>query len=535
MGKTKTALSILRKLAEESKAVKPIVKGGEEVGQALMKEGQLAPSQKIVQKLISSEDYANKMNSLKKAAGVAGAIGASSLISQEEAEAAGIATIMKKLGVAKEVAQEIKTMAKNVPPDVFEQNIKAIQDVSRFKKDPLSMEKLGSGISAEAFDAGDKVVKVPRLGKASVSWNAERNKIIPSVMEEQGFGPKTKTIETSKTNYQVQDKLTPLEDLAEKHPVLQNDETLNALKDEQLRLRYGDGKTKLTKDDYDKMSNLRHQIYSREKELLQNIENSIPEQMRSLESDKVEDYLINKMQPQLKDIVEVRDLHSGNVGLDPNNQVKAFDTGNFMGLQKENLTPEMRRKVLENYIASPEKKAEMIKSLNQLSEAGPTPLERLRAKKAAAIAPVTMGGELGQQEQQFNQQPEPSFLDKAKNLGISAISKGVDAYGNLSPDTKNNIEAGMNVLSQPSAALRGATYAAQKDVTDLPSIYQGMKSGWNDPETAPTGYDIAEGTGISDEYPGLKAGLATAADFADPIDLTLMSKLNKLKALGKLK
>jgi len=489
----------------------------------------------------------SRLSALKKLATGAGLVGASSLLSQEEANAAGIATIMKKLGVAKEVAQEVKAMAKNVPPDVFEQNIKAIQKVSQFKKDPFSMKKLGSGISAEAYDAGDKVVKIPRLGKASVSWNAERNKIIPSIMEEQGFGPKTKTIETSKTNYQVQDKLTPLEDLSEKHPILQNDEILNKLKDEQLLAQYGDGQKKLTKDDYDKLSNLRRKIYDREKELLQNIEKTIPEEMRSLASDKVEDYLKNQMQPPLNDIVEIRDLHSGNIGIDPSNKIKAFDTGNFMNLQKENMTPAMRKKVIENYIASPDKKSSMVESLNQSSKASPTPLERLKAqtdvKKAAAVAPIAMGGELGQEEQTAPEEqppiPEKTMLDKAKEIAIGALAKGVDAYESLPEGVRSGISRGLTEISRPSAALMGGIYSAQKGENPLTGFVEGASN----PDEAPTGEDIVENLNIPDEYVGTKTALATGADLLyDPLNMLgvgagskAAAKAAKLKALGKLK
>lgn len=443
----------------------------------------------------------SKLDVIKKLASLGVATGAASLLSQEDAQAAGISTIMKKLGVTEEVAKRVKELAKNTPPDIFEENIQAIQKVSQFKKDPFSMEKLGSGISAEAYDAGDKVVKIPRLGKSSVSWNAERNKIIPSIMEEQRFGPKTKTIETFKTNYQVQDKLTPLEDLSEKHPILQNDEILNKLKDEQLLAQYGDGQKKLTKDDYDKLSNLRSKIYDREKELLQNIEKTIPEEMRSLNSDNVEDYLKSQMQPPLKDIVEVRDLHSGNVGLDPSNAVKVFDTGNFMNLQKENMTPAMRKKVLQNYISSPDKKSAMVESLNQSSKASPIPLERFKAaqnvKKAAAFAPMA------------TQTPD------------SLLDQGVD-----------NLKMAYNKIRKPITDTTRMVGEKLADAVRL-SPYLTEEQKQEERDIAGTISEMALDP-INLLSPGLGAAVM-AADVATQQSPEEIEKAEKMKALGKLK
>jgi len=103
--------------------------------------------------------------------------------------------------------------------------------------------------------------------------------------------------------------------------------------------------------------------------------------------------------------------------------------------------------------------------------------------------------------------PEMTVLDKAKDLGLTGLNKT------------------LNMLSTPSAMLKEATYAAQKGTP----VLEALKRGWQAPEQAPTGEQIAEATGLSDEYPNLKASIATAADFADPLDWAGLGAIDKLK------
>jgi hypothetical protein len=400
VSKLKTSLNILKKLAEEGKAISPVVKEASQSGGSLMKEGQLAQGQKLIQKTDPENSFIH--NYFKKTAGLAGAVGASSLISQEEANAAGVQTIAKALGVTEDVAREIKIMAANVPPDVFEQNIQAIQKVSQYKKDPKSMQELGRGIDAVAYDAGDQVVKTPRMGKLGKAWNSERMDIIPSIVEDAGYGPKTKTIKTSENKYQVQEKLSPLGEVGSTHPKFLNDTDLNLLKDRELELMFNNKgqRRSLSDKEQQELFDVRKKYSDRESQIFQEL--NIPEEVldnrldiNAVDSDKLEEYMKRRLnQKGVGSVVEPRDIHTDNVGLDKQNQMKILDTGNFMQLDKQKMTPAMRKKAIENYIALPEEKARFEQSLYQSSKASPTPLERLKAKtdikKAAAIAPMAM-------------------------------------------------------------------------------------------------------------------------------------------------
>lgn len=418
----KAIIKMLDKLPLEAKAVNPIVKEASQAGGQLLKEGQLAQGQKIVQKLPSAEEYKQKINSLKRVAGITGAIGASSFLSQEEAQAAGISTIMKKLGVTKEVAQEIKAMAQNVPPDVFEENIKAIQDVSRFKRDPESMSRLGKGIDVEAYDAGDTVVKAPRLGKLGQAWNSERMNIIPSIVEDTGLGVKTKTVKTSKNKYQVQEKLNLLDKIGADHPLLVNDKKLNDLSDKELSLMFNEKGQRLPETP--ELDKVRKQKIDREIEIFNqlNIPKEVLDKDNIVDSDKLELYLKRKLNQKVGSVFEPRDLHTENVGLDKQGQMKILDTGNFMQLDKSKLTPSMKSRAIQNYIALPEEKAAFKQSLENVKQAPSG------AKKAAAIAPMAITPE------SFNE----SAINQLKNVYTTIrkpVIEGLNKVGDFIADT----------------------------------------------------------------------------------------------------
>lgn len=138
MGKLnkKTVLALLDKLSPEAKAVSPIVKQGTEAGERLVAESQLAPSQKIVEKLPSSEEYAQKINSLRRAAGVAGAVGATSLLDQEKAEAGVVKPNQKKL-----IQKFIKYFQESEKLPLEEAQKKAVRSVQQINEDADILKK----------------------------------------------------------------------------------------------------------------------------------------------------------------------------------------------------------------------------------------------------------------------------------------------------------------------------------------------------------------------------------------------------------
>ena len=79
-------------------------------------------------------------------------------------------------------------------------------------------------------------------------------------------------------------------------------------------------------------------------------------------------------------------------------------------------------------------------------------------------------------------------------------------------------------LERPGAAARGGIGALQEDVTDPTAAYEAAKQAFQSPETAPTGYDIAErfGESANIENPYILGALATIAETADPTSLVPM-------------
>lgn len=141
---------------------------------------------------------------------------------------------------------------------------------------------------------------------------------------------------------------------------------------------------------------------------------------------------------------------------------------------------------------------------------------------ASEMPSVPMGGEMGAREAQPTQPqtPGPSMLDKLGSY-----------YNQLPEGLKNNISAGSEMLSVPSASLRNAAYAAQTGKPIGEAMYQGAVN----PDQAKTGADIADATGIDDTHPYIKAALATASDMADPTDLAMMGEGKFSKLAGMMK
>lgn len=425
MSKAKAILKLLSKLAEEGKAAKPLVKEGSQAGGALMREGQLAEGQKIAQKLTSGEDYAKKMASLKRAAGMAGAIGASSLISQEDAKAAGVATIAKKLGIALKDAKIIKEAAKKAKSaGEFEERINAIQTVRKFKDQgkratewiekgqpiddlPPVYKKIGSGADVDAYQVDDKVFKDPKnrawMEKYEDDYLDEAS--YPAIMEQAGEGPKTTTVRTSKKQYQVQDKSIPLNKaLADTTIDVRTLPEYKKLQDEKAALNLADSEGKIDIDEYyDRMGKI-NETYG--KLLLKAIKDKKIDLPKSTDPESLGAYgaiegvaseYEKTLLDKFKDIVRPRDVHYGNVGVTPKGKLEVFDTSRFNDPQFKNFSPELKKKILERYVGPPENKARM---LERFGGAEPKVLEKpalpdtpsfLKKGAAAAAGAAVLG------------------------------------------------------------------------------------------------------------------------------------------------
>lgn len=77
----------------------------------------------------------------------------------------------------------------------------------------------------------------------------------------------------------------------------------------------------------------------------------------------------------------------------------------------------------------------------------------------------------------------------------------------------------MRALGKPNAALRAGVGALQDDVTDLEAAKRAVSQAWDDPSTAPSGFEIGEKAGLSDDNVLGKTIIATGAEFLDPQDL----------------
>ena len=383
---------ILRKLMEEAKAIKPIVSQGEN----LIREGNLASGQKIVQKLPTAEEYANKMSSLKKAAGVTGAIGASSLISQEDANAAGVQQLMKILNVTEDVARDVKKMAASVPPDVFEQNIKSIQDVTKYHKNPLVYPKLGKGMDYKVLDIGNnKVLKVPLRGMEETIENL----VSPSLLENVNLGPKTKSIQAGDRTFMIQDKIRPINDIIDKTRRPGQDPIIENLYKERDKLwskvDIDDKKAMEQIQQNPELKKIEDDIMVREHQILKEQGIDVNELVKEYDTlpfkdanrspllypeETLEDIAAHKSIKELSEVINPKDTHSANIGLDSNNQLKILDSSRFDNLKLDKLTPEMKKKVIENYIALPNKKNQLVQSLNNVDT----------LKKAAAVTPLAL-------------------------------------------------------------------------------------------------------------------------------------------------
>lgn len=340
------------------------------------------------------------VSKLPRYAGLAGAaaLGTAALMTPEEAQGAGITTIMEKLGVGLEDAQQIKKLAaSNIPQDVFEQNIRALKEVKGYKQDPSVYSKIGYGADYKAFETPEgKVLKVPNYG----TENNDIFQIAPSLTEQAGLGPKTKTIQLGNKSYMLQDKVTPLDSIKynfKNEPRLKEiNEQSKILQNEYDDLPFGDPREKKIKDQFDILNNEYEKIRSKHKKQILssagiNVDDLVskykldskdarkkafyeslgitsPEDVVSDPKTAFEAALKFEAVNKLGDHLRPVDLHGGNIGLDINKNPTIFDTSRFEGFSPENLTPEMKQKILESNVGLPERRGVLKRILNPISD-----------------------------------------------------------------------------------------------------------------------------------------------------------------------
>lgn len=431
MGKSDIAKKVLQGIID---ATKPMVREGHLVKNAMAAESGLNQGQKVTQKLLSGNEYAQKMATLRKsmgsAAGIAGVIGASSLMSQEDAQAAGIDTIARKLGVGLEEAAKIKQLAHTAPPNVFEDNIKAIKDVSNYIKNPG--KRIGSGMDMLVYDTGRN--KVLKEARGIIPLDDHNLKVAPSIVENEGLGPNTKTIQTTNNLYQVQDKVTPLSSIIKASQRPGQDPILEDLykQSDSLWKKVNIGNPNEVKqiNESPEYLSIQKQIENRQNSILKDKgvdANKLQDEYNSLSPDEktsigtfdakgdpetsLEQLVTNQANKKLKQYVQPEDMHSANIGLDKSGNPSIFDTSRFDDIKYNNLKPEMRKKILENYIAHPADKEVLANKL----------------KQAAAIAPIT-GSD-------FIQKPANQISDLYKEYIDKPISNVSDAIANKLVDT----------------------------------------------------------------------------------------------------
>lgn len=330
-----------------------------------------------------------------------------------EAEAAGLSTLMKRLGVTLDEAKAIKAAAvAKRSPGPTEGNIDALKKVRQYKTEGLP--RFGVGADAEVFDAGNSVLKVPKKNVQTHPDNIKSQAVdagAPIMLGD--LGVPTRNIKTSENMYQIQDKLkTPKVYPGGDETFKQLDAEQSKLYDKVLEGMRSERKSITGTDDI--LENMPPEDVIRYKELEKLKDNRtsdmwreqgvdpdlLEKDFRSLsKKDMVEaQNTHNLLDDELKDypmdtlaaLTDMKarastkafrpyDVHAGNVGLDANNNAKIFDTSRFSLDDPSQIQPEQFQKIKESIIASPERKEQLLDVLRPQDS---------QMKKAAAVAPV---------------------------------------------------------------------------------------------------------------------------------------------------
>jgi len=382
-----------------------------------------------------AQEYFNRSQLKKSAAAIPLAIGTASMLSPEEAEAAGIDTIIKRLGVTKEIAQEIKAFAKTKPAqDVFEEKIRAIQEVSGFKKGKPGYSQIGRGADQSVFSTpSGKALKVPIYDVTGVPRDEEiLSQLNPFLVEQLGKGPKTTAVQTSEKLYQVQDLLktkdaiknniqsdTMIKDLIAARDNLydqfskRSDASQSfvhpldtATPDELAKLKQIE---KLTEDRYrelykqhgidiDAMVQQYRSLPQEERDFLRNTSSFIMDESSIYENpvDAIGGFLELDIVKANKGI-KPYDVHGANVGITKEGAPVILDTSRFGLPDLPELTGQQKEYALQKIAASPARKSEMKEVLYNKPDTfipelpkGNVKVSGLApTKKVAAMAPLT--------------------------------------------------------------------------------------------------------------------------------------------------
>jgi len=382
-----------------------------------------------------------------------------------EAEAAGLATIMKRLGVGLEEAKRIKSAAvAKQSAGLSEENIRALNKVRDYKAGKLA--EMGRGADAVVYDAGDQVLKVPRSNRMPddvLSGDGYGEKILADLVSPHTigqYGVPSKNIQTSSDLYQVQQKVrTPgglrpgsdpvFSDLSKKQDSLYNQMEKSAkeinpdlrpytiedifnnapYKDVDEYKKLEEAMTKRRMDMWREKGVDPDQIAADFQDLPQHEQDYLLRN-HAINPDELKEYPMDTLAAITEykaglDTNAVRpfDVHSGNIGFDDAGNVKIFDTSRFKDLDTSALSEEEKMKVLQDYIASPDKKQQF----RQLLEPAQSNI-----KKAAAVAPMAT----------MSQEEDAGILDNTKEAVLSGLASAAS-----SPTAQGT----MDLLSIPGA------------------------------------------------------------------------------------
>jgi hypothetical protein len=286
---------------------------------------------------------------------------------------AGVENIARKLGVTVEEARNIMDhAAQRIPSDVFEENMRALKDVKGLKTGE-NYPRLGQGSDYTAFQSpSGKVVKRPHRDIFSPNMSPEDQlsaQVAPSLVNQSELGPKTTTVRLGDKIYQVQDKVTPLDAISRRASRPGGDPVLESLYKNRDRFE------SLEKDDWSKkhIADLDNKINQRQMQLYKtqginpNIDTANVDSVPIAVEDEFSDALRHDANEKLGNVITPFDMHEGNVGLDKQRNPTIFDTSRFKDLRPENLTPEMKQKILESNIMTPDKKQVLQQALERPS------------------------------------------------------------------------------------------------------------------------------------------------------------------------
>ncbi len=317
------------------------------------------------------------------------ALGAAAL-GGEDSEAAGIQTIMKKLGVGLEEAKRLKQLATEVAPTgLHDENIRAVQDVSRLFKEPHLFKKLGNGMDYVAHQSpSGRVVKEPMSNQYRRSRKDDIDDVVsPALMDYIQRGVNTKTVKVGESPYQVQDLVTPLDKISKKASRRGGDPELERLY-KGIDAQYDNYNGPAIKKSEKAINKRRVQLFKnegidaaklrkqyRELDKQEQAHLAHPEEGTGIQTGKEINtpWNIEKAfrmlfeqdtQRELGDVIRAYDLHEGNIGLNSKRKPVAFDTSRFQNFQPDQLDDGMKDQIRKSFIAKPEERTALEEAIS---------------------------------------------------------------------------------------------------------------------------------------------------------------------------